>query len=70
MKRIEREEKRAKDLAEKAEKERQRKAMAGIVEEGGDTRMRNPWGQWVEYNDKKKGIFYYNKVHDNVLRSV
>ena len=35
MKRIEREEKRAKDLAEKAEKERQRKAMAGIVEEGG-----------------------------------
>ena len=43
MLRIEQEEKRARDLAEKAEKERQRKAMQGIVDEGGDTRTRNPW---------------------------
>jgi hypothetical protein len=26
-------------------------------------RNRNPWGQWVELNDKRgQGIFYYNTV--------
>ena len=64
MARIEAEEKRARDLAEKAEKEKMRKALLGIVDEtGNDGFKRNPWGQWVDYNDKKKNqIFYYNKV--------
>ena len=64
MARIEAEERRARELAEKAEKEKMRKALMGIVDETGkDGYKRNPWGQWVDYNDKKKNqVFYYNKV--------
>ncbi len=26
-------------------------------------RKRSPWGQWVQYNDKRgRGVFYYNVV--------
>ena len=55
------EDKRARELAEKEERERLRKALEGA--NPNDVRTRNPWGQWVEYNDKRgRGIFYYNKV--------
>ena len=64
MKRIEQEDKRAKDLADKAERERMKKALEGHEEAtGGGVRNRNPWGQWVDYNDKRgRGIFYYNII--------
>lgn len=59
--RMQAEDKRAKDLAEKEERERLRKALEGA--NPNDVRTRNPWGQWDEYNDKRgRGIFYYNKV--------
>ena len=49
----------ARELAEKAEKEKMRKALMGIVDETGkDGYKRNPWGQWVDYNDKKKNYIW------------
>ena len=35
----------------------------GVDVLSGGLRKKSPWGQWVQYNDKRgRGVFYYNVV--------
>lgn len=36
----------------------------GVVDiQGNGYKKKSPWGQWVQYNDKRgRGVFYYNLV--------
>jgi hypothetical protein len=37
----------------------------GIDVLAGGYRKKSPWGQWVQYNDKRgRGVFYYNVVSE------
>lgn len=34
----------------------------------GGYRKKSPWGQWVQYNDKRgRGVFYYNVVRSQLI---
>eukprot|EP00602_Paraphysomonas_sp_CaronLab_P013140 CAMPEP_0185041476 /NCGR_PEP_ID=MMETSP1103-20130426/40809_1 /TAXON_ID=36769 /ORGANISM="Paraphysomonas bandaiensis, Strain Caron Lab Isolate" /LENGTH=440 /DNA_ID=CAMNT_0027581213 /DNA_START=38 /DNA_END=1357 /DNA_ORIENTATION=- len=63
-KRLEEEEKQAEIEAARLEAEKKRNAQDGVVDIlGSGYKKRSPWGQWVQYNDKRgRGIFYYNVV--------
>jgi hypothetical protein len=62
--RLEAEDMKAAAEAEAAEKAKEKAILEGTYDEGSvGIRNKNPWGAWVEYNDKRgKGIFYYNPV--------
>lgn len=62
--RLQEEHKRAEREAALMEAEKAKEGLDGGVDVlSGGYRKRSPWGQWVQYNDKRgRGIFYYNVV--------
>jgi len=63
-KRLDKEQKDAEREAKRIEDEKARDGMDGGVDVlAGGFRKKSPWGQWVQYNDKRgRGVFYYNVV--------
>ena len=63
-KRLDLEDKMAREAAEKAAALKEKAILEGNYDEAAaGYRNKTPWGAWVEYNDKRGGgIFYYNPV--------
>ncbi len=66
QKRIRKEEKEAQEEMERMEKEMKQRELEGMAVDFTSTagfKSKNPWGNWVEYIDKRsKRTFYYNPV--------